>query len=192
MANKRGPNYEERKATNEALNQRSDFEKHDAQKHRTDFEKVIPKDKMEELKALAEDKWDAEIALLEYCYDHEDIFTKEKDLWKEIKFRNNAIISQINHLKKLATFLGGVIPISDAQTKKGADAEKKLTTDALKKVEEQKKKWDKRKKDIEKELFDDGTHEHPPHVGRTGEAFETPYDANRFLETKERQNEVSS
>lgn len=61
------------------------------------------------LSELAHMQLDEEIDRLADCYEHEDVFTEDKDYWKEVKFRNSAIVSQWEHLKRVAQAASGAI-----------------------------------------------------------------------------------
>lgn len=115
-------------------------------KDSTQLANKIDPTKTTELKDILQGYWDGEVSLLVALYDHEDVFTGEKDLWKEVKFRNGAIISQLDHIKKIAQFIGGAINESAKNSKESKEKTKDLVEEAASKIEEKKKEWNARKK----------------------------------------------
>lgn len=108
---------------------------------------------VEVLQNIAFDHWLEEVSLLELLYDHEDVFTEEKEFWKEIKYRNSALMSQLNHCKMLAQFCGKAVHARGKNTTEEKQVSEVLLDEVRAKLKPKIKAHEKRRGDFLEKKF---------------------------------------
>lgn len=117
------------------------------------FTQRIPEEYVEALQEIALDHWLEETALLNVLYDHEDVFTDEKEFWKEVKYRNSALMSQLNHCKILAQLAAKAVHPGGKNTMEERHVAEDLIASVREKIKDKEVAWEKRRGDFLEKKF---------------------------------------